>query len=75
MVLAVHERARRALGTWPTAESVVDQLIAALMAAAERTDDPDEAESLRNAAEELGSSVVKGVAVSVITKLITGIWE
>jgi hypothetical protein len=73
-VVGVHERARRALGSWPSAEGIVDQLVAALLAAADQAESPEEADELRDAAADLGTSVVKGVAVSVITKLITGLW-
>jgi len=73
MVIAVHERARRALGSWPSADALVDQLVAALLAAADRAEDPDEAGRLREAAGDLGSSVVKGVLVSVFTKLVLGL--
>jgi len=74
MVTAVHERARVAVGAWPSAETIVDQLVAALLAAADRAETPEEAHELREAAQDLGTSVVKGVAVSVITKVITGLW-
>jgi hypothetical protein len=73
MVIAVHERARRTLGSWPSADTLVDQLAAALLAAADQADDPDEADLLRDAAGEIGSSVVKGVLVNVFTRLVLGL--
>ena len=75
MVIAVHDSARRALGAWPSAETLVDQLAAALLAAAERAEDPNDAEQLREAAGDLGTSVVKGVLVNLLTKGIVGLTE
>jgi hypothetical protein len=71
-VTGVSERARRELGAWPTPESLADELVAALRAAAEDADDPEDADRLRQAAGDLGSSVVKGVLVSLITKTVLG---
>jgi hypothetical protein len=65
VVLRVHERTRRELGSWPSPESVLDQLVAALREAAEREREPDRKGRLRAAADALGS-VARDLAVRVI---------
>jgi hypothetical protein len=70
-VTGISERARRELGAWPTAESLADQLVEALLAAADRAESQDDADRLREAAGDLGSSVVKGVLVSLFTRFVT----
>ena len=51
----VTERALRTVGQWPSPEALVDQLIAALVTAAEREVDPEKKSKLRQASETLGS--------------------
>ena len=50
-VNAVSERTRRELGTWPSAEAVVDRLAAALAEAADVEEEPPRKGRLRAAAE------------------------
>lgn len=64
-VSAVHERARRELGSWPSPDDVVDQLIAALTKAAEEAGEPERMGRLRSAAEALGG-IGRDIAVRVI---------
>lgn len=52
IVFNVTERARRAVGQWPTADSVADRLVAVLQSAADR--EPDEEKTRRR---EAGSGV------------------
>jgi hypothetical protein len=63
----VGERARRELGAWPTAESIVNELIARIEAAADVEEQPETKAGLRAAAGTLGSSAY-GLAVDVMTK-------
>jgi hypothetical protein len=57
------------LGAWPTAETLVDQLAAALRAAADAEPKPEEKGRLRQAADVLGG-MAPDVAVSVISAKI-----
>jgi hypothetical protein len=66
-VEGVSERARRELGTWPSAESLVDALAAAFARAAEAEEEPEERRRLRAAAEGLGGAL-RDIAVAVIAK-------
>ena len=65
LVPRVYERTRRELGSWPSPEGVLDQLVAALREAAEREREPDRKGRLRAAADALGS-VARDLAVRVI---------
>ena len=60
-------KARREVGAWPTAEGVVDQLVAALAAAADAETEPEKKSRLREAADTLGSTGYR-IAVDVATK-------
>jgi hypothetical protein len=62
---SVFERGRRELGSWPSADSVVAQLVAALSEAADREAEPERKGRLRAAADVLGS-IAHDVAVRVI---------
>lgn len=64
-VLGVSERARRELGSWPSVEDVIDQLIAALTEAAEEADEPERTGRLRSTADALGG-MARDIAVRVI---------
>jgi hypothetical protein len=66
-VTRVTGKARREVGAWPSAEGVVDQLVAALTAAADAETEPEKKSRLREAAETLGSTGYR-VAVDVATK-------
>ncbi len=69
-VLKVTPEARQAVGQWPTAEGLVDQLAQAFRDAAESEDDPERHYQLRQAAGLLGESI-RDVAVQIATA-ITG---
>ncbi len=62
---AATKRARRELGTWPTADSLVDQLVAALRADAEAEHEPERRSRVRTAADVL-AGMARDIAVSVI---------
>lgn len=64
-VSRVYERTRRELGSWPSPEGVLDQLVAALSEAAEHEQEPGRKGRLRSAADALGS-VARDLAVRVI---------
>ena len=69
-VLKVTPEARRAVGQWPTAESLVDQLAQAFRDAADNEDDPERHYQLRQAAGLLESGI-RDVAIQ-IASAITG---
>jgi hypothetical protein len=69
-VLKVTPEARQAVGQWPTAESLVDQLAKAFRDAAENEDDPERHYQLRQAAGLLESGI-RDVAIQ-IASAITG---
>ena len=66
-VTRVTGKARREVGAWPTAEGIVDQLVAGLAAAADAETEPTKKSRLRAAAETLGSTGYR-IAVDVATK-------
>lgn len=68
---SVSERARRELGTWPSAETVVDRLAKALADAADQEQEPARKGKLRVAAEAL-VSFGRVISVDVLAKQITG---
>ena len=65
-VSEVSERARRELGAWPTADGLLEQLVAALIREAEEEPEPERRGRLRNAADVLGGAA-RDIAVSVIS--------
>ena len=65
----VTEAARRAVGQWPTPESLVDRLVQGLNQAAERDTDPARKRRLREAATVLGETA-RGVVTEVVAKVI-----
>ena len=67
VVLAVSERARRELGTWPAADSLVDALAAAFAQAAEAEKEPERKQRLRAVADGLGGAL-RDIAVAVVSK-------
>ncbi len=69
-VLKVTPEARQAVGQWPTAEGLVDQLAKAFRDAAENEDDPERHYQLRQAAGLLDSDI-RDVAIQVAAA-ITG---
>lgn len=64
----LRERGRRAVGLWPSGESV-DALVDALRQAEETTDDPEEKTIIRRAAGAVGS-VSREVMVEVMAAVI-----
>jgi hypothetical protein len=69
-VLKVTPEARQAVGQWPTAEGLVDQLAQAFRHAADHEDDPERHYQLRQAAGMLESGI-RDVAIQVAAA-ITG---
>ena len=61
----VYERTRRELGSWPTAEVVVDALAAELEAAADAEEEPEQKGKLRAAGETLAGAA-RDLAVQVL---------
>ena len=61
---AATAHARRAVGQWPTGESLVSQLAEGLAAAAEKEADPERKTRLRQAAGLLGGAV-RDIAVEI----------
>ena len=68
-VNGVTPEARRAVGQWPTGESLVARLVEGLDAAAEREADPERKSRLRQAATMLGGPV-RAIVVDVAEKVI-----
>jgi hypothetical protein len=68
-VEGVTERARRELGAWPTADTLVDQLAEALRRAADNEAEPERKTRLRQAADVLGG-MARDVAVSFVSAKI-----
>jgi len=68
-VMAVTPDARRAIGQWPTPESLVDRLAEAFGTAAESERDPEKKSRLRQMASVLGTTG-RDVATEVISKVI-----
>jgi hypothetical protein len=69
-VNSVSERARRELGSWPTAEGTVDRLVEALDAAAEVEQEPERKSRLKAAGSVLGG-VARDITVAVISAQLT----
>src|SRR6266571_7827171 len=61
----VSERGRREIGTWPSADAVLDQLVGALSHAAEEEPEPERKSRLRAAADALGG-MARDIATAVI---------
>jgi hypothetical protein len=61
--------ARRAVGQWPTAESLIGQLVEGLDAAAGREEDPERRGRLRQTASLLGGAA-RDIAVDVMARVI-----
>jgi hypothetical protein len=67
----VSERTRRELGTWPSAESLVDRLVEALEQAADAEEEPQKKGKLRAAGEAL-AGFARDVAVGVVSAQVGG---
>jgi hypothetical protein len=68
-VQCVHASARRAIGQWPSPDTLAAQLATAMQQVAEHTSDPDTKSRLRRAAEMIGG-LTKGVLTEVGTKML-----
>lgn len=68
-IIGVTERARRAVGQWPTPENLLARLVDGFNDAADQEPDPVRKKRLREAAGLLGETA-RGVAVDVIAKMI-----
>jgi hypothetical protein len=68
-VQRVHTSARRAVGQWPSPDTLAAQLAAAMQQVAEHTSDPDAKSRLRRAAEAIGG-LAKDVLTEVGTKML-----
>lgn len=68
-VNSVTERTRRELGSWPSPESLVDQLARAFADAAEQEAEPEQKTKLRAVADGLGGAG-RSVAVDLFTAWI-----
>jgi hypothetical protein len=66
---AVTADARRAVGQWPTGESLVSQLAEGLAAAAEKEADPERKTRLRQTAGLLGGAV-RDIAVEIAGRFV-----
>jgi DNA-binding MarR family transcriptional regulator len=69
-VLKVTPEGRRAVGQWPTAESLIDRLATALREAAEQEQDPERQFQLGHAASLLSDSV-RDAAVAAAAAILT----
>jgi DNA-binding MarR family transcriptional regulator len=65
----VTERTRRELGSWPSPESLLDQLVQAFNEAAEQETEPERKSRLRGVAEGLGGAG-RTVALDLLSALI-----
>lgn len=68
-ITGVTERARRAVGQWPTPENLVDRLAEAFGQAAEHETDPQKRGRLRDVANMIGQTG-RGIAVAVAAQVI-----
>jgi hypothetical protein len=68
-VRGVTPEARRAVGQWPTGESLVAELVKGLDAAAEREADPERKSRMRQAAAVVGGTA-RDVVVDVAAKVV-----
>jgi hypothetical protein len=69
IITGVTERARRAVGQWPTAELLVDQISQGIAQAADRETDPQKKHRLREAAVVVGETA-RDVAAEVIARIV-----
>jgi len=69
IITDVTERARRLVGQWPTADSLVAEIAKALSEAAEHEPDPAKKSRLHEAATVLGETA-RGVVVEVLSRVV-----
>lgn len=65
----VTAKARQVVGQWPTAESLIDQLVAGLGQAAEHEPDPEQRSKLRSIASGL-SGAARVIAIDIAQKML-----
>lgn len=68
-VTGVTSAARRAVGQWPTGESLIERLAGGIAEAAEREADPERKRRLLAVAREFGGAV-KAIAVNVASDML-----
>lgn len=69
-ISSVTERARREVGAWPTADRLVDRLVASLNDAAEAEPDEEKRSKIKQVASSLGGSL-RELTVQVVGSAIT----
>jgi hypothetical protein len=69
LVKEVHPSARRAVGQWPTPESLAERILSAMSQAADTEPDPDRRTKLKQTAAFLGSSG-KDLLVNVLAAVV-----
>jgi hypothetical protein len=65
----VTAEARRVVGQWPTAESIIERLAAGMTQAAEDESDPEQKRRLAAVARELGGAA-KAIAINVASQIL-----
>ena len=68
-ITGVTPAARRAVGQWPTGESLVGRLADGISHAAEQEKDPEQKRRLQSVARELGGAA-KTIAINVATEML-----
>jgi hypothetical protein len=68
-VVGVTPAARRAVGQWPTGESLVERLAAGISHAAEEEKDPEQKRRLAAVARELGGAA-RAIAINVASEIL-----
>ncbi len=71
MVTGVTADARRAVGQWPSVDTLSDRLVAALQEAAEQESDPVKKTKLRSAVDAV-TGMSRDIFVGVVTTAVTG---
>ena len=68
-ILDVAPEARRAVGQWPTGQSLIERLAAGISQAAEHEKNPERKRRLLSVARELGGAV-KAIAINVASEIL-----
>jgi hypothetical protein len=68
-ITSVTPEARRAVGQWPTGESLIERLAAGIDQAAEHEKDPEQKRRLMAVARELGGAA-KTIAINVASEIL-----
>jgi AcrR family transcriptional regulator len=69
IITGMTERARRAVGQWPTAEVLLDQITRGIAEASDREGDPQKKRRLRDAAVVVGETA-RDVVADVIARIV-----